>query len=91
MQPASSNTTSASAPSTASAPPVPTVRRVVERPPPGLAQGRYAAPAWLIGVFAVAIAAAALGFLWMRHRRHNARRGHDSIAPPSSRPNSSRR
>jgi hypothetical protein len=30
--------------------PEPSARIIVERPPPGLAQGRYAAPPWAIGL-----------------------------------------
>lgn len=56
------------APATTAAP-APTV--IVERPPPGLARGQYAWPAWgiaLLGTFAVVAASLYLITRWRRSR-----------------------
>lgn len=47
-------------------------RTVIERPPPGLARGKYAWPAWGIataGAVAVALVLAYFGWRWARSRR----------------------
>jgi hypothetical protein len=47
-----------------------TARVVVERPPPGLARGKYASPAWMIGVLGGVVVLAGLAyFLWRLRRR----------------------
>jgi hypothetical protein len=74
-QPATS-ATAAPAPST-SAP-------VYERPPPGLARGRYPAPAWLVAALGGALFVAVVAFLVLRGRRARRKRS-ESLAPPSSR------
>jgi hypothetical protein len=52
---------------------VPSARVVVERPPPGLARGKYAAPAWAIAVLGgtlvvLGVAYLIWRFLGLRHR-----------------------
>jgi hypothetical protein len=55
-----------------------------ERPPEGLARGRYEAPAWLIAALGGVIAFGALAFLIARFvRRSRAARG--DFVPPSKR------
>lgn len=44
----------------------PAPRTVVERPPPGLARGRYAWPAWGIGLVGGTVVV--LGLVWMLWR-----------------------
>lgn len=47
-----------------------TTRIVVERPPPGLARGKYSWPAWGIGVLGSGIVIVALVyFIWLARRR----------------------
>jgi hypothetical protein len=42
---------------------------VVDRPPEGLARGRWEAPRWTIAALGVAVALGALGYLFFRVRR----------------------
>jgi len=56
-----------------------------DRPPPGLAQGQYAAPPWLIGALGGAIVVGVVVFFVMRHRRAKRGQIYESIAPKSSR------
>jgi hypothetical protein len=42
---------------------------VVERPPPGLARGQYAAPPWVIGVVGGTVAMVGLAWTLWRWRR----------------------
>ena len=44
-------------------------RTVIERPPAGLARGRYPAPAWAVTVLGAAVLLGALYYLWWRTRR----------------------
>ena len=45
-------------------------RTVIERPPPGLARGRYPAPAWAVLTLGAAVLLGALLYLaWRLHRR----------------------
>jgi hypothetical protein len=44
-------------------------RTVIERPPAGLARGRYPAPAWVVSTLGAAIVVAALYYLVWRLRR----------------------
>jgi hypothetical protein len=44
-------------------------RVVVERPPPGLARGKYAWPGWAIGTLGGLVAALGLGYIVWRWRR----------------------
>ena len=46
-----------------------TARVLVERPPPGLARGKYAFPAWGIGVLGGAVFVCGLIWLLLRLRR----------------------
>ena len=80
--PATSDGLTAAPPSTPSA--------QVERPPAGLAQGRFAAPPWLIGTVAVALFLAVIAYFVVRHRRAKRVRAYESVAPQST-PQSSRR
>lgn len=61
---------------------------VYERPPPGLARGKLAAPAWVVVLLGLALVAAIVAFFVMRHRRDKAP---DSTLGPPSVPPSSRR
>ena len=61
---------------------------VYERPPPGLARGKLAAPAWVVVVLGLVLVAAIVAFFVMRHRRDKAP---DSTLGPPSVPPSSRR
>ena len=56
-----------------------------DRPPPGLAQGRLAAPAWLIASIGLAIVLGVVAFFVMRSRRDKRKQAYESIAPKSSR------
>jgi len=51
-----------------------------ERPPEGLARGRWEAPAWAIVLLGVAVLAAAVAFWVMRVRRARPQPGPDSRA-----------
>lgn len=42
---------------------------VVERPPPGLARGKYAASPWVIGAFGTALVLATLLYFVLRFRK----------------------
>ncbi|MFO0570811.1 MAG: hypothetical protein U0263_34560 [Polyangiaceae bacterium] len=53
--------------------PVETSRVVVERPPPGLARGKYAFPAWGIGLLGGAVVLLGLGYYLFRVRRRRSR------------------
>ncbi|MEB2311576.1 MAG: hypothetical protein OZ921_18075 [Sorangiineae bacterium] len=47
-------------------------RIIVERPPPGLARGEYAWPAWGIALVGGSVVAIGVGWMvvrWIRHRR----------------------
>ena len=44
----------------------PAERTVVERPPPGLARGKYPVPAAVVVALGAAIVALGVGFLWLR-------------------------
>jgi hypothetical protein len=48
-------------------------RIIVERPPPGLARGKYGAPAWAVGAFGTAAVLLGVAFLLWRARRRAAR------------------
>ncbi len=56
-----------------------------DRPPPGLAQGKFAAPAWLIASIGLAIVLGVVAFFVMRNRRDKRKQAYESIAPKSSR------
>ncbi len=47
----------------------PLARVVVERPPEGLARGKYPVPAWTIGLLGGVLVALGLGYLLLRLRR----------------------
>ncbi len=59
-------------PAQSAAPTAPRV--IVERPPPGLARGKYAWPAWGIGLFGGAVVLAGLIWLVWRLSRRSRRR-----------------
>ena len=50
-------------------PPSSQAREVIERPPPGLARGKFAASPWAIGLLGAAIVAIALAYVLWRARR----------------------
>lgn len=52
----------------------PAPRVIVERPPPGLARGKYAWPAWGIGLFGGSVVVAGLLWLAWRMWRRSGRR-----------------
>jgi heme/copper-type cytochrome/quinol oxidase subunit 2 len=56
---------------------------VVLRPPTELGQGRYAVPAWLVGVAAAALVVAVVAFFVVRHRRARRSASYDTVAPHS--------
>lgn len=56
-----------------------------DRPPAGLAQGKFAAPAWLIAAIGLAIVLGVMAFFIMRRRRDKQKQAYESIAPKSSR------
>jgi hypothetical protein len=47
----------------------PSARVIVERPPPGLARGNYAAPSWLIVLFGCVLAVFGAAYVFSRWRR----------------------
>ncbi|MBK7586564.1 MAG: hypothetical protein IPI67_41050 [Myxococcales bacterium] len=53
--------------------PARTSRIIVERPPPGLARGKYAWPAWGIGLLGGSIVLLGLVYFVLRKRRRRAR------------------
>ncbi|MBI3205612.1 MAG: hypothetical protein IT377_32490 [Polyangiaceae bacterium] len=57
----------------AGAAPAETSRIVIERPPPGLARGKYPWPAWGIGVLGVGILVVGLVYFVVLARRRRAR------------------
>jgi len=57
----------------AGAAPAQTSRIVVERPPPGLARGKYAWPAWGIGVLGASIVLLGLVYFALLRRRRRRR------------------
>jgi hypothetical protein len=64
-------------PAASAAPPLGTASAaptlVVERPPPGLGRGQYAAPFWLLALLAFVAGALTLGFYVRHFRRGNPR------------------
>ena len=49
--------------------PPPLALQTYERPEPGLARGKWAAPAWAIGLLGAAVVVSAVGYLVWRARR----------------------
>lgn len=68
----------------------PTGTTVVERPPPGIARGRFPAPPWAVAVLAVVLVAGIVAFFVLRHRRAQKARRYESVAPTSVPPSSRR-
>lgn len=78
-------------PTASAAAPAPTATGpsyVVERPPPGLARGRYPVPAWLVATLAAVMVAAIVAFFVIRRRRARRGRRYESVAPTSVPPSS---
>jgi hypothetical protein len=65
---AAASTEAGAAGSSASGP-----RTIVERPPPGLARGKYAWPAWGIGALGASVIAVGLAYLIWRFLRSRRR------------------
>ena len=80
----------AAAPAAPTAGPASAPSAQIDRPPPGLAQGRFAAPPWLVAGVALAILLAVVAYFVARHRRARRARAYESVAPQST-PHSSRR
>jgi hypothetical protein len=90
VQDASASAPPAEAPAAPSASAPPAATYVVLRPPTTLGQGRYAAPAWLVGLCAGALVLAVVAFFVLRARRARRKNIYDTVAPLSG-PQSSRR
>jgi hypothetical protein len=67
------------------APPAPSSTEIVQRPDPGLARGRWEAPAWLFWALLGAIVVGATGYLLYRLGYFKRRKAGDSLPPPSIR------
>ncbi|MEZ4441757.1 MAG: hypothetical protein R3B72_21835 [Polyangiaceae bacterium] len=88
FDPTGSDNAAPSAGPTGRAAPSPAPSVVYDRPPPGLAQGRYPVPGWVLVVVGALVLAALLAFFGLRERRR--RRDASASIPPSSRSPSSR-
>lgn len=65
-----------------SAPPAPTSTEIVTRPEPGLARGKWEAPAWVFWVILAVVALGSLGYLLYRMGVLRAKKNVD--LPPAS-------
>lgn len=81
--------TTPTAPAPTATAPAPTgTTYVVERPPPGIARGKYAVSPWVVALVAFALVAGIVGYFVVRHRRAQRARRYESVAPTSVPPSS---